>query len=98
MSQSDRMRIAGVRALEAAGYVFDGNDWRTPASPPASAPELALLDEADAMHALLVWRADVLDGCGEGSDEVAELERITDTIERYEAKRWPDGRVARGKT
>ena len=27
----------------------------------------------------------------EGSEEAAELERIVDTVERYEAKRWPDG-------
>ena len=49
------------------------------------------------MHALLVLRADVLDGCTEGSEEVAELERIVDTVERYEVKRWPDGKVEGGK-
>ena len=53
--------------------------------------------EADAMHALLVVRADDLVGCTEGSPEEAELERLADVIEAYEAKRWPSGKVAGGK-
>jgi hypothetical protein len=56
-----------------------------------------VLDEADAMHALLVLRADALGGCTEASEEADELERIVDTVERYEAKRWPDGKVEGGK-
>jgi hypothetical protein len=37
----------------------------------------AVRREADAMHALLVQRADQLDGCTEGSSEAAELEQIS---------------------
>jgi len=36
-------------------------------------------------------------GCTEGSPEDKELERITDVIEAYEAKRWPSGKVAGDK-
>ena len=52
---------------------------------------------ADKMHALLVERADALMGCTEGSPEEAELATLTDVIEGYEAVRWPDGKLARGK-
>jgi hypothetical protein len=31
------------------------------------------------------------------SEKAAELESIVDTVERYEAKRWPDGKIERGK-
>ena len=81
MTIIDKQRIAAVRALEARGYAF--ND-------PADI-------EADALHALLVLRADELVGCTEGSPEEAELEAIADAIESYEAIRWPDGKVPGGK-
>ena len=54
-------------------------------------------DHADAMHALLVLLADKLAGCDEGSEEEAELKMIAETVDAYEAKRWPDGVVPRGK-
>ncbi len=53
--------------------------------------------ESDAMQTLLVERADELVGCTEGSPEEAGLERLTDVIEAYEAKRWPSGKTAGGK-
>ena len=46
----------------------------------------------DGMHAVLVQRADMLEGCPKGSVEEAELEVIVDAIEAYEAKRWPLGK------
>ena len=92
MSNIDRQRIAAVKHMEALGYTFSEGDWRAPGP---TAP--ALLDEADAMHALLVLRADNLGGCTEGSDEEAELKMISETVGAYEAKRWPDGKVPGGK-
>ena len=53
--------------------------------------------ESDAMHALLIKRADALMGCTEGSPEEEELRALADAIDAYEAKRWPSGKVAGGK-
>jgi hypothetical protein len=55
------------------------------------------LSDAGAMHALFILCADKLAGCVEGSEEEGELKMIAETIEAYEAKRWPDGVVPRGK-
>ena len=94
MSTIDRQRIGAVRTMEALGYTFDGIEWSAPASG-ASSPSAH--DDADAMHALLVLRADKLAGCTEGSEEESELKMIAETVCAYEAKRWPDGVVPRGK-
>ena len=51
--------------------------------------------EADAMHALLVKRAELLMGCRSPKDE--ELRSLKDVIEAYEAKRWPSGKVPGAK-
>jgi hypothetical protein len=67
MSTIDRQRVAAVRKLEAMGYTFAAGDWMQPAND-AVAPVIT-----DALHALLVRRADALVSCTEGSDEEAEL-------------------------
>ena len=54
--------------------------------------------EADAMHGVLVQRADVLEGClEETQEEERELAAITDAIDAYEARLWPEGKVNGGK-
>jgi hypothetical protein len=52
---------------------------------------------ADAMHALVVRRADELDGCNEGSPEEVAYFQLVEAIEAYEAKRWPYGKISGGK-
>jgi hypothetical protein len=56
-----------------------------------------LANVTDAMHALLVKRADELVGCIEGSAEEAELAALVEVIEAYESQRWPLGKVPGGK-
>ena len=72
----------------------DGFVWN---APQGGVPFPSLQDEADAMHGLLVLRADKLEGCTEGSSEETELKMIADTVQAYEAKRWPDGIASGGK-
>ena len=91
MSDIDRQRISAVKLLQNLGYAFQGGEWCGPAG---GAPFTA---EADAMHALLVERADALEGCTQSSPEESELFALTETIEAYEAARWPSGREPRGK-
>jgi hypothetical protein len=94
VSSIDRQRIAAVKAMDALGYSFDGISWNAPAG---GVPFPNMCDEADAMHAVLVLRADKLEGCTEGSDGKTELKMIADTVQAYEAKRWPDGIASGGK-
>jgi|SoiMethySBSTD1v2_1073268.scaffolds.fasta_scaffold461087_1 hypothetical protein len=96
MSDIDRQRITAVRAMEALGYTFTGIEWKGPEGASAAAPS-SLVDQADAMHALLVLRADKLEGCAAGSEEETEFGMISEILEDYEAKRWPDGKVPGGK-
>ena len=65
-------------------------------TPIAHEPIAHLTVVSDAMHALLIKRADELEGCA-GSPEAAELAAIADAVEAYEEQRWPEGRVPGGK-
>jgi hypothetical protein len=94
VSNIDKQRIAAVRKLEQLGYTFDG-EWMHPANDAAVA--MLVTAVADGMHAVLVQRADVLEGCPKGSVEEAELESIVDAIEAYETVRWPTGKFDGGK-
>ena len=86
----DKQRITSVRALEALGYSFPPT--------PADAPAVSLVREADQMHALLVQRANRLDGCAENSPEERERAAITDAIKAYERKRWTRCQAARANS
>ena len=97
MSMIDRQRIAAVATLEALGYVFSiAEGWMAPATIAVPAGLLSTA-EADAMHTVLMARADALDGCAEGSPEATELKSIVDAVEAYQAKRWPNGKETGGK-
>ena len=87
----DRQRVAAVRKLEAMGYTFAAGDWMQPAN------DTAVPAITDALHALLVKRADAIAMPNEGSPQEAELAYITDAIEAYEAVRWPNGKTVGGK-
>jgi hypothetical protein len=82
-----------VRALEVLAFTYRNGTW-LPAVP-APSHVLPLICEAEAMHAVLMRRADALAGCTEGSDEEAELRATVDAIEAYEEKRWPHGGAPR---
>src|SRR5262245_5742443 len=64
---------------------------------PASGSALRFTAAAAAMHALLVRRADELEGCIEGAAEEAELGSIADAPTAYELLRWPEGKEPGGK-
>ena len=85
MSNIDKQRGAAVRKLEQLA----GDELMHPTS--NAAPAIT-----DALHALLVKRADDLEGCTEGSDEERELEAVTNAI-AYEPVRWSTGKVNGGK-
>jgi hypothetical protein len=95
MSIIDKQRIAALTTLEALGYTFSVADGWAPTA--VAQVDSSAIAEADAMHALLVLRADNIAGSNEGSQEEAELASITDAVKAYEAKRWPAGREATGK-
>ena len=93
MSTIDKQRIAAVRKLEQLRYTFAGDDWMHPANE-ATAITPTITDE---LHAMLVKRADDLEGCPAGSDEERELAAIERAIGAYEAVRWPTGKIAGAK-
>jgi hypothetical protein len=94
MSNIDKQRIAAVRKLECLGYTFAAGDWHAPAGMTAAPTST----QADAMYALLVRRADVLERDAQRDlMRERELAAITDAVEAYEALRWPNGKVDGGK-
>jgi hypothetical protein len=92
MTNIDNQRVTAVCVLEGLGYTFGAGNWKAPGT---AAP--SMVPSADAMHGLLMHRADALAGCTEGSDEERELEAITDALEVYEIVRWPEGKIPGGK-
>jgi len=93
MSTIDKQRIAAVKKLEELGYTFAAGDWIHSATDAAAiAPTIT-----DELHAMLMKRADDLDGCPAGSDEERELAAIERAIGAYETVRWPTGKIAGGK-
>ena len=62
MTNIDKQRVAAVRKLEALGYNYQGGEW-VPASAPlaAAGPRSLMTAECDAMHGVLVQRADALE-------------------------------------
>jgi hypothetical protein len=90
MGEIDGQRISAVRKLHELGLAWHAGAWR-------NSDEADSLREADAMHALLVQRADALEGCSEGSPEETELSSIIDVVEAYEEKRRPLGKIPGGK-
>ena len=82
---SDSAVISDRGPAAADGDSYQGGEW-VPALPSAAAgPRSLMTAEADAMHGVLVQRADALEGCTEGSDEEAEFKRVVDAIKAYEA-------------
>jgi hypothetical protein len=73
MGEIDRQPISAVKKLHELGLAWHAGDWR-------KTTDAQLLPEADRMHALLVRRADELEGCIEGSPDEAELASIVDAI------------------
>src|SRR5215510_9750588 len=97
----DKQRIAVVAALEALGFKYTSDrGWLPPINSGCGAigetvPNFTA--EADAMHALLVVRADALMGEPEASDGATELQLIANAVEAFEIKRWPRDKVPGGK-
>ncbi len=92
MRASNRQATSTAKTMRELGYTYDRGIW-------SSSPEAVahLAGVADAMHAVLVRRADELGGCTEGSPEEIEYKSIVEAIKRYEAKRWPEGKVPGGR-
>ena len=97
MSSIDKQRVAAVTKLQELGYTFCLTDGWTAPGTSGSAGAVLSTAECDAMHAVLMRRAYVLQGCTEGSPEEAEREVIVNAIEAYEAQRWPEGKEPEGK-
>jgi hypothetical protein len=89
---ASRQAAATAKTMKELGYTCDKGIWT---SSPEAVAHLARM--ADQMHAMLVARADELDGCTEGSPEETEYIKLVEAIEAYEAERWPDGKIPGGR-
>ena len=94
MSDIDRQRVRGVEVLREMGFTWRNGRWMPPES---AESQPGIVPAADAMLHVLIERAGRLVGCVENSDTAAELAQISETIEAYEAKRWPKGKEPGGK-
>ena len=56
-------------------------------------PVTNLTQVTEAMHAMLIMRADKLVGCTPNSPEEAALAVLADVIEAYELQRWSTGKA-----
>jgi hypothetical protein len=97
MSNINKQRVAAVATLQALGYTYSLADGWSPLADAPGAGTVLSSTEADAMHGVLMRRADALQGCTEGSPEEIELKTVTDAIEAYETQRWPEGKEAGGE-
>ncbi len=89
MGKVEKQRISAVCMLERLGFKFDGEHWV------GGVP--AIVPEADALHGLLMDRAEALAGGTDNSPESDELRAVAHALDAYEAKRWPGGRIDGGK-
>jgi hypothetical protein len=94
--RNDRIAYRGCLDQQLIGSAMNAID-RQSSAVRTPGPVAHFVRVADGMHALLVKRADDLEGCSEGSPEEAELAAISDAIEAYEDLRWPTGKVSGGK-
>src|SRR5262249_55908269 len=78
-------RLASRRNLRRDGKMDDAK------------PTPRLISTADAIHALLVKRADRLEGFLEGSADEVEYAQIADSLVAYEEQHWPNGKARGGK-
>jgi hypothetical protein len=78
MSVIDKQRIAAVEVLTNQGYRFEDGAWTRSRMVGPDFDPYGMMADADAMHALLMLRADALAGCTENSEESAKLERLAD--------------------
>ena len=89
MGEIDQQRISAVKKLHELRLAWRAGAWRKTSR--NCCPRLT-----PCTH-LLVQHAGALEGCTEGSLEEAELASIVDTVEAYEEKRWPLGKIPGGK-
>ena len=92
MSATSRQAKSTVETMKELGYTCDNGVWT---SSPEAVAHLARV--ADKMHAMLVDRADELDGCTAGSPEETEYIKLIEAIDAYEEQRWPHGKTPDGK-